>query len=49
MVTEEAVVSKMETTESKVKSDFFEGRYVSATDIGTTERHYDKIKAMAED
>ena len=33
----------------KVKSDFYEDRYVSATDIGTTEWHYDKIKAIAED
>ena len=33
----------------KVKSDFYEDRYVSATDIGTTEWHYDKIKAVAED
>ena len=27
----------------------FEDRYVSATDIGTTEWHYDKIKAIVED
>ena len=33
----------------KAKSDFYEDRYVSATDIGTTEWHYDKIKAIAED
>ena len=33
----------------KVRSDFYEDRYVSATDIGTTEWHYDKIKAIAED
>ena len=33
----------------KVKSDFYEDRYVSATDIGTTEWHYDKIKGIAED
>ena len=33
----------------KVRSDFYEDRYVSATDIGTTEWYYDKIKAIAED
>ena len=33
----------------KARSDFYEDRYVSATDIGTTEWHYDKIKALAED
>ena len=33
----------------KTKSDFYEDRYVSATDIGTTEWHFDKIKAIAED
>ena len=33
----------------KVGSAFYEDRYVSATDIGTTEWHYDKIKAIAED
>ncbi len=33
----------------KVRSDFYEDRYVSATDIGTTEWHYDKMKAIAED
>lgn len=33
----------------KAKSDFYEDRYVSATDIGTTEWHFDKIKAIAED
>ena len=33
----------------KARSDFYEDRYVSATDIGTTEWHYDKIKAIAED
>ena len=33
----------------KAKSDFYEDRYVSAADIGTTEWHYDKIKAIAED
>ena len=33
----------------KVKSDFYDDRYVSATDIGTTEWHYDKIKGIAED
>ena len=33
----------------KAKSDFYEDRYVSATDIGTTEWHYDKIKAIVED
>ena len=33
----------------KARSDFYKDRYVSATDIGTTEWHYDKIKAIAED
>ena len=33
----------------RAQSDFYEDRYVSATDIGTTEWHYDKIKAIAED
>lgn len=33
----------------KAKSDFYEDRYVSATDIGTTEWHFDKIKAIVED
>ena len=33
----------------KARSDFYEDRYVSATDIGTTEWHYDSIKALAED
>ena len=33
----------------RARSDFYEDRYVSATDIGTTEWHYDKIKAIAED
>ena len=33
----------------KARSDFYEDRYVSATEIGTTEWHYDKIKAIAED
>ena len=33
----------------KARSDFYEDRYRSATDIGTTEWHYDKIKGIAED
>ena len=33
----------------RARSDFYEDRYVSATDIGTTEWQYDKIKAIAED
>ena len=33
----------------KAKSDFYEDRYVSATDIGTTEWRYDKMIAIAED
>ena len=33
----------------KARSDFYEDRYVSVTDIGTTEWNYDRIKAIAED
>ena len=33
----------------KARSDFYEDRYVSAIDIGTTGWHYDKIKAIVED
>ena len=33
----------------RVRSDFYEDRYISSTDIGTTEWHYDKIKHIAED
>ena len=31
------------------KTDFYEDHYVSVTEMGTTEWHYDKIKALAED
>ena len=33
----------------KARSDFYEDRYVSATDIGTTQWHDHSIKALAED
>lgn len=33
----------------RVCSEFYEDRYISATDIETTEWHYDKIKYIAED
>ena len=33
----------------KARADFYEDRYVSVTDIGTTEWNYDRIKAIAED
>ena len=31
------------------KSDFYVDRYVSSTEMGTTEWHYDKIETLAED
>ena len=33
----------------QARTDFYEDKYTSATDIGTTEWHYDKIKHIAED